>query len=199
MTAPAGRHERVEVGGGLVRPSRPVRRSRPFLVTDCVPMPATEPASERSILGKNDDGRRFPTWNSGELTPPAPPEGQVPFLVTKEHRRFAEFADTVRHHRYVGLCWGSPGVGKTLSARHYAGTDDWARWQHNLTAAPFSVPCQTASCRRGPAFHTHGQRDTREVDRALPRARSFPVKPSLRCRPGLARVGRQPSARPCRQ
>lgn len=40
------------------------------------------------------------------------------FIKTKEYERFKEFCDACAKYKYIGICYGSPGVGKTRAARH---------------------------------------------------------------------------------
>ncbi|MFI0609574.1 MAG: AAA family ATPase [Anaerolineae bacterium] len=70
----------------------------------------------------------------------------APFLITKEYRRFAEFCDACRRHQYIGLCHGSPGVGKTLSATHYARwdlVDGIQPWERKAQLPQELMDCRT--------------------------------------------------------
>ncbi len=42
------------------------------------------------------------------------------FINTRQHQRFVEFAESCRINKYLGVCTGRSGVGKTRSAEHYA-------------------------------------------------------------------------------
>jgi hypothetical protein len=69
--------------------------------------------------------------------------GELNFVKTLEHRRFAEFCDACARYRYIGLCYGLPGVGKTLSARHYS------QWDYLEKVDPYKIPRESLGSFKG--------------------------------------------------
>jgi DNA transposition AAA+ family ATPase len=64
---------------------------------------------------------------------------EAAFVETREYQRFHEFCDACRKYQYIGLCYGPPGVGKTLSASHYANWDRVAAYDKNRVESGISL------------------------------------------------------------
>lgn len=45
------------------------------------------------------------------------------FILTKEYKKFSEFCRACHREKLIGLCYGPPGVGKSMSAHHFASWD----------------------------------------------------------------------------
>lgn len=76
------------------------------------------------------------------------------FLETKGYRRFEEFCDACIEYKYIGICYGAPGVGKTQSAKYYSQHElmwsiqpDGYAYEDNL-----HIPLELSDC--STLFHT---------------------------------------------
>jgi len=89
---------------------------------------------------------------------------------TLEHRRFTEFCDACRRYCYIGLCYGAPGVGKTLSARSYSQWDAVLaaeRWSTGPVDPTLTTAFYTPSIVNTPTSVDHGIGRSREKLRSL--------------------------------
>jgi len=106
------------------------------------------------------------------------------FLITKEYQRFEEFCNACARDRYIGICYGSPGVGKTLSARYFSKQHliDEFRKENYSTQAITQMEEQVSSCRT--LFYTVEVSNTpkrieEDINRQLREHRSFIARASL--------------------
>lgn len=63
------------------------------------------------------------------------------FFDTHPYQQFVEFCETCRRFRYVGICYGPAGVGKTVAARLYA---QWDAVEPFLLRTGVRMPVQGA-------------------------------------------------------
>src|SRR5882757_4797454 len=89
------------------------------------------------------------------------------FVETLEYKRFVEFCDACRQYRYIGLCFGPPGVGKTLSAIRYSRNEIIGKidpWTAELSIEPLlDTVLYTPSVINSPSRIDHDLRRQREM------------------------------------
>jgi hypothetical protein len=100
------------------------------------------------------------------------------FVETIEYSRFVEFCEACRHFRYIGLCYGPPGIGKSLSAVRYSRADQIVprdRWTSEVSDdLPVDTLLYTTSVINTPSGVRNDINMARE--RVMYRAQSDPAR-----------------------
>ena len=82
---------------------------------------------------------------SGSTPPTIEFRRELPFVETREHARFREFAEACTAERYIGVCFGRPGVGKTRSAREHVASPNLVHYTICKPIAPETARAVEAS------------------------------------------------------
>jgi DNA transposition AAA+ family ATPase len=65
---------------------------------------------------------------------------QTEFIATKAYKRFVEFCQACKKDKYIGLCYGAAGVGKSVAATHFARWHQvWTECQY-VKSSPYAHP-----------------------------------------------------------
>ena len=67
---------------------------------------------------------------------------RIDFLITKSYKRFAEFCNACHRYKYIGLCVGRAGVGKTESAKNFANWRLFEPYVESFWSAADTLPVQ---------------------------------------------------------
>ncbi len=115
------------------------------------------------------------------------------FLITKEYRRFKEFCNACHREKYIGICHGAPGVGKTLSASYYSKQDGSERF-FNKDTSDKDIEMGKHLIFPRPIFYTAPVRNTaRRIERDLEACR-FELYSSLHNNESKKASGEESSA-----
>lgn len=76
------------------------------------------------------------------------------FVFTSQYERFREFCLACEKNRYIGLCYGPPGVGKSLSARFFTSWDDVERFNPAMIEPALLIDLRDRFSKPSPILYT---------------------------------------------
>ena len=76
------------------------------------------------------------------------------FITTKQYKQFTEFCKACNRDKYIGLCYGPAGAGKTESAKHYTKSDQVTKYLEQMYYRAESIPPKFAFVQLNSVLYT---------------------------------------------